>query len=135
MRTRGPHIDWRDVPLGDVPDAAIAFALGCSHGAVRKARYRLPCSGQSTVPNASPRGIRWDDQPLGNAYATDIARVLGVSPQSVHYARSVRGIDPFMPSTRSKAPTGLRADVQALSMRVLALESMISELAQLPESV
>jgi len=41
-----------------------------------------------------PRGVDWDKQPLGEVPDRELSERLGVSVQSVHLARKVRGVDP-----------------------------------------
>jgi len=89
-------VDWAAQPLGTVPDAQIAAALGCSVHTVRRARVRRGIRPTHAAA-AERRGIDWDAQPLGREPDHAIARRLGVHPSSVGSARQRRGIAAFDP--------------------------------------
>jgi transcriptional regulator with XRE-family HTH domain len=82
------RVDWDRVPLGKVPDRAIARWSGaCTHtvGAQRRKRNIL---------RGHQGRINWSEEPLGEIPDTAIAAKVGVSVTSVAHARKARGIPP-----------------------------------------
>jgi hypothetical protein len=64
--------------------------------------------------NSGPRGINWDEQPLGEVHDRVLAERLGCTPQAVYSARKARGIPPS-PDTR---PAPQRCDPAAFAHRL-----------------
>lgn len=80
--------------LGRLSDRVVASKVGVSHHIARRVREGLgiePMAKRGT----KPKGIAWDDQPLGQEPDARIAARLEVSPNTVLQARRVRGIPAF----------------------------------------
>lgn len=80
--------------LGRLSDRVVGASLGVSHHIVRRVREGLgiePLAKRGT----KPKGIAWDEQPLGLEPDARIAARLEVSPNTVLQARRARGIPAF----------------------------------------
>lgn len=86
---------WDDLPLGKVPDKAIAAQLGCRRQTVIAARQRLGIPAFDI--SKSNKGIDWDTVGLGLQKDSDLAAELGVAIPVVFNARRRRGIPAFVP--------------------------------------
>jgi endogenous inhibitor of DNA gyrase (YacG/DUF329 family) len=64
---------------------------------------------------AKPRNIDWDSQPLGKTIDRILAKKLGVSIATVHRARKVRNIEPFVKRKNidwDEQPLGIMSDAE-----------------------
>ena len=91
---------WDSLPLGKIPDTAIAEELGCSASTVRKARL---LRGITTSPySRRPHNVNWSSLPLGKINDCEIARRLQKKGHVVSIATVARnrrrlGIDACPP--------------------------------------
>ncbi len=100
---RPPITDWTAAPLGDVPDADLAAALGCSPDTVRRQRERrgIVMHGRVDWPRVADLGV---------AHDATIARRLGVHVCTVLAARRRAGLPPV----RCLGHRGIDWDAQPL---------------------
>lgn len=91
---------WDGLPLGEVTDAEIARAVGCSKSAPAYARKSRGIVAYGK-PSAATLGARidWGSQPLGKVPDVEIAAALRCSPSAVFLARKRRDIDPLKKTT------------------------------------
>ena len=96
------YINWEKYHrwLGTLTDYRFARILGISREAVRQQRARRGIPAKSPR-NTKPKGIDWDQQPLGKEPDAVLAEALGVSCSSVYRARELRRI-PKYDKERSK---------------------------------
>jgi hypothetical protein len=77
--------------------AETARTVGASVEYTRRVREEIGVAAKS-IKNA--RGIKWDEQPLGEMPDMELARKLGVNVTTVLRARRGRGISAFVPTGR-----------------------------------
>lgn len=79
---------YKGMPIGQLPDAAIARKKGVSITAVARQRYRKGIA-------ASQKQMKWTDAHvalLGTASDVEVGRVVGRDKMAVYFARRSRGI-------------------------------------------
>jgi len=92
MASRRAAIDWRLIPLGDAPDAELAFALGVSPSTVarhRRARDRAREAARKkrAAQRKKRERISWATLPYGDLPDAELAFALGVDQSRVRRAR------------------------------------------------
>lgn len=93
------RVDWKRLPLGQVPDSAIVKMLRKRSILVSVrtvARHRAALG----IPRTKPEGIDYAKQPLGKVPDAQIAKKLGVTTASVQQARVRRGIASWLSQNR-----------------------------------
>lgn len=99
-------IDWDKEPLGKMSDGMLAAKKNVKISTVAAARHTrgipayVPPTDRPLQFSNTPKGIDWDNVPLGKKPDSVIAKELGVSHPAVLRARVARNIPPFTTSTR-----------------------------------
>lgn len=87
-------IDWALLPLGEIPDAEVAKAIGLSPITVRQRRCSMGIASCRAVgrPTTSGKAIEWERVTLGQLPDVVAAEILGCSKGTVTSKRSRMGI-------------------------------------------
>jgi hypothetical protein len=113
------RIDWNAVPLGQLPDTALARELGVAPQVVWTARTRRAIPPHSTAQARRAQDVDWEHVGLGKRPDRVIAVELSIDRRRVCYERSKRRIPAFVGLVLTQEGEACRSVYEAMWDAVL----------------